>query len=117
MSVEPVRMGRVLLIVTVVIVVAGSSYGVSRMVINDAVAAAKPLADERNAQREQMLKAEQQQMMLHARQDTLTTLLARLEEKLQQSPTDSMLLISAGNIAYDLQQYGQAEKNYETFLR
>lgn len=117
MSVESVPMGRVLLIVAVVMVVAGSSFGLSRMLINNAVEAAKPLADERNTQREQMLKAEQQQMMLHARQDTLTTLLTRLEEKLQQSPTDSMLLISAGNIAYDLQQYGKAEKHYETFLR
>lgn len=111
-----VNVVRVLSIAALVILVAGSSYGYSRMMIGKAVEEAKPLADQRNEQRAQMLAAEQQQARIHARQDTLTVLLGRLEEKLRQAPKDSMLLISAGNIAYDLQQYEKAENHYKVFL-
>lgn len=111
-----VGMGQIALVIGIVIVVAGSSYGVSRMMVNDAVAEAKPLADQRNAQRAKIQEAEQQQMRVAARQDTLTKLLLRLEEKLHQSPADSMLLISAGNVAYDLQEYNKAERHYKSFL-
>lgn len=105
-----------ILIISLVVLVTATSFGISRLLINNSIAEAKPLADQREAQRTQLREAERQQEAVQARRDTLSRLLTILEERLQSNPADSMLLISAGNIAYDLQQYAHAERHYKTFL-
>ncbi|MCO6465845.1 MAG: hypothetical protein J5I53_04435 [Bradyrhizobiaceae bacterium] len=104
------------LVILLVVLVTASSFGISRVIIDNRIEEALPLAQQRQAQRDELARVEQQQALVAARQDTLSHLLEVLETKLIENPADSMLLISAGNIAYDLQQYGKAATFYSKFL-
>lgn len=99
-----------------VLLVAASSFGISRMLINDTVEQARPIAEKRDVQRRELALAEQREALVAARQDTLQKLLTTLEARIASNPPDSMVLISAGNIAYDLQEFGKASEYYKTFL-
>jgi len=50
------------------------------------------------------------------RQSRLTGLLATLEDSLKTRPLDSMMVVSAGNISYDLGQFDKAARYYQIFL-
>jgi hypothetical protein len=78
-----------------VLLVAGVSFGITRWQISDARAAGKAKADSAAAANAPML-AEQ------AKRDTLERLLNTVMERAQSMPNDSMLVISAANIAYNL---------------
>lgn len=51
-----------------------------------------------------------------ARELKLTTLLATIEDSLAARPLDSMLVVSAANISYDLGQFDKASRYYRRFL-
>lgn len=51
-----------------------------------------------------------------ARERRLTTLLATIEDSLAARPLDSMLVVSAANISYDLGQFDKASRYYRRFL-
>ena len=92
-----------------VLLVAGVSFGITRWQISDARAAGKAKADSAAAANAPML-AEQ------AKRDTLERLLNTVMERAQSMPNDSMLVISAANIAYNLERYDVAERFYRRFL-
>lgn len=93
----------------VVLVVAASSFGVQRYLIGLAEDEGKPLAQERAAQR--AAQEEERQ-----RTDTLEKMLLLVQQRLEERPLDSMLVISAANIAYDLGAFAVAEVYYNRFL-
>lgn len=92
-----------------VLLVAGLSFGVTRWQIVDAQAVGKAKADSAAAANAPML-AEQ------AKRDTLERLLSTVMERAESMPNDSMLVISAANIAYNLERYDVAERFYRRFL-
>lgn len=92
-----------------VIVVAASSFGITRWQISEAQSVGKAKADSAAAANAPML-AEQ------ARRDTLEQLLKTVMERAETMPNDSMLVISAANIAYNLERYDVAERFYRRFL-
>ena len=96
-------------ILGIVLSVSAKSFSVHRWIVNDAIEEGRPIATERTAQRE----AQEREA---ARTDTLTSLLGVLELRLQEKPLDSMLVISAANVAYDLGQFEQAETYYRRFI-
>lgn len=96
-------------ILGIVLSVSAISFSVHRWIVNDAIEEGRPIATERTAQRE----AQEREA---ARTDTLTSLLGVLELRLQEKPLDSMLVISAANVAYDLGQFEQAETYYRRFI-
>ena len=98
-----------LLIVGIVVVVAGTSYTVHRWTVSEAVEAGRQTAERRTAERTM-------QEQKTARVDTLVKLLTVLEQKLVERPLDSMLVISAANITYDLGQFDKAERYYRTYI-
>lgn len=98
-----------LLILTIAAIVAGTSFGIHRWTVSEAIEEGRPTADRRNVERTQQQQAA-------ARIDTLTNLLTVLEQKLEERPLDSMLVISAANVAYDLGNFEKAERYYRTFL-
>jgi len=96
-------------ILGIVLGVSAVSFSIHRWIVSDAVEVGRPIAEQRTAQREQ-----QQQMA--ARTDTLKSLLGVLELRLRERPLDSMLVISAANVAYDLGMDEQAEMYYRRFI-
>jgi tetratricopeptide (TPR) repeat protein len=98
-----------LLIVGIVVVVAGTSFAVHRWTVSEAVEAGRPTAERRTTER-----TTQQQKA--ARVDTLVNLLTVLEQKLVDRPMDSMLVISAANVSYDLGQFDKAERYYRRYI-
>ena len=95
--------------VATVIGVSAASFAVHRSIVSDAVQEGKPIAEKREADREEQLRVK-------ARTDTLQLLLSKIEEGLAEHPFDSLMVISAGNTSYDLQQYDKAERYYRRFL-
>ncbi len=96
-------------ILSIVIGVAAVSFGIHRWIIDQATEEGRPIAEQRATQR-----AEQQRQAERA--DTLTSLLTVLEQRLEERPLDSMLVISAANVAYDLGRFDQAERYYRRFI-
>lgn len=94
---------------SIIVVVAGGSWALSRMTISTNIDAGREKALERAAGRH----AEEQE---EARQRKLTALLSTIEDSLVSRPLDSMLVISAANIAYDLGQFDKASRFYRRFL-
>ncbi len=110
------NVGAVAAIVGIVLLVSGTSFGISRYIVTKNTDAARPIAEERNKQRQLQSQAAQQQKAQQERTSKLEGLLQELEDRMKQTPTDSMLVISAANMAYDLQQYQKAETYYRMFL-
>ena len=98
-----------LAILGIVLGVSFISWGINKYLVDQAIEEGRPRAEERTAQRERHDKAQ-------ARVDTLETVLGELSARLDENPTDSMLVISAANIAYDLARYAEAERYYNLFL-
>jgi tetratricopeptide (TPR) repeat protein len=103
-------------VVGVVVLVTGTSFGISRMFVNQAIDEGRPIAERRAEQRKLQAEAATQQEALSNRAAQLSGLLLEVEDKLEQSPLDSMLVVSAANLAYELQQYQKAEVYYKRFL-
>lgn len=98
-----------MLAVAIVAVVGMGSWGLSRMAISADVDAGREKALQRASQRH----AEEESV---ARERRLTTLLATIEDSLAARPLDSMLVVSAANISYDLGQFDKASRFYRRFL-
>ncbi|MFM8772106.1 MAG: tetratricopeptide repeat protein [Candidatus Kapaibacterium sp.] len=95
--------------VTIVGVVGLGSWALSRMAISANIDAGKEKALQRASQRH----SEEESV---ARERKLTSLLATIEDSLIARPLDSMLVVSAANISYDLGQFERASKYYRRFL-
>ncbi|MBC8125229.1 MAG: tetratricopeptide repeat protein [Candidatus Kapabacteria bacterium] len=108
MSKSPITI--IALALLIVLLVGGGSYAISRYVISGNIEKGKGLAEQRAAERSRQQGAA-------SRQTTLTNLLTSLEDSLQTRPLDSMLLISAANISYDLEQFDKAAQYYDRFLK
>lgn len=103
-------MGRPLTVAVIgVLVIAALSFGITRWQISQAQSEGKAKADSAATANAPML-AEQ------ARRDTLSRLLDTLTAKADQFPNDSMLVVSAANIAYNLERFDVAERFYQRFL-
>jgi len=98
-----------------VLVIAGTSYGINRVLVQQAVEEGKPKADS-IAAAQHATSAPEEDPQVEARRLQLTRLLDTVEVKLQATPRDSMLVISAANLAYDLGDFDRAERHYRTFL-
>ena len=112
MSTEPrsaAMSWRWVMALAIVVGVASASFAVNRVIINNAIEEGKPLAEEREAQRSATVAQQQ-------RADTLQQMLQIIDERLKTAPLDSMLVISAANIAYDLGAYALAERYYNRFI-
>lgn len=97
------------LAVSIVLVVGMGSWGLSRMAISENIEAGREKALARAAERQTADESV-------ARERKLTSLLATIEDSLAARPLDSMLVVSAGNISYDLGQFEKASRYYRRFL-
>ncbi|MEN9282112.1 MAG: Tetratricopeptide repeat [Bacteroidota bacterium] len=97
------------LAVSIVLVVGMGSWGLSRMAISENIEAGREKALARAAERQAADESV-------ARERKLTSLLATIEDSLAARPLDSMLVVSAGNISYDLGQFEKASRYYRRFL-
>jgi tetratricopeptide (TPR) repeat protein len=97
------------LVASIIVVVGGGSWALSRMAISANIDAGREKALARAAERQEGDEAA-------ARQSKLTSLLKSIEDSLGARPLDSMLVISAANIAYDLGQFDKASRLYRRFL-
>jgi len=97
------------LALALVMVVAASSFGVSQWIVSERQAEGAAIAD--SLERERSGAAEPDE-----RTKRLTALLAEVEQQVKTRPLDSVLVRSAGNIAYDLGLFDKASQYYETFL-
>lgn len=95
--------------ITIVGVVGLGSWTLSRMAISASIDAGKEKALQNASQRHSEEEAV-------ARERKLTSLLATIEDSLAARPLDSMLVVSAANISYDLGQFERASKYYRRFL-
>ncbi len=108
---------RALVLAAVIIVIAGGgSFAISRYVVSSAQEEGKGLAQERAVKRSAQQEVEKQAAESAERQKRLTELLATLEDSLKTHPFDSMLVVSAGNISYDLGKFDNAARYYAIFL-
>lgn len=98
-----------------VLLIAGTSFGINRWLVQQAVEAGKPKADS-IAAAQHAASAPEEDPQVEARRKQLSNLLDTVEVKLRNTPTDSMLVISAANLAYDLGDFEKAERYYSTFL-
>lgn len=98
-----------------VLLIAGTSFGINRWLVQQAVEAGKPKADS-IAAAQHAASAPVEDPQVEARRKQLSNLLDTVEVKLRNTPTDSMLVISAANLAYDLGDFEKAERYYSTFL-
>lgn len=98
-----------------VLLIAGTSYGINSMLVQQAVEAGKPKADS-IAAAQHATSAPEEDPQEAARRKQLSNLLDTVERKLRATPTDSMLVISAANLAYDLGDFENAARHYRTFL-
>lgn len=89
--------------------VSATSYGISRYIISEDIAKGLPLAAERRAQIEKEQKNQERAQKLHDG-------LALIEKKLAERPTDSLLLITAANFAYQAEAFEKAQKYYKQYL-
>ncbi len=95
---------------------AGGSYAVVRYRVAQDVDKGRGLADQRAAQKREQQLADSLQVRMEQRKRSLTGLLRVVEDSLRARPLDSMLLISAGNISYDIGEFEKAVRFYRSFL-
>lgn len=98
-----------------VLVISGTSFGITRWMVATAIEAGKPKADS-IAAAQHAAEAPASDPGVEARRKQLAGLLDTVEAQLRTKPTDSMLVISAANLAYDLGEFDRAAKHYRTFL-
>ncbi len=112
-----VRAGRPLLLaLAAVLLIGGASYGVSRWLVSQDVEKGRPLAEERSRQRQAADNAEKADVAQQQRNERLSSLLDNISKQLAERPNDSMLVISAANICYDLGRYAEAVTYYKRFI-
>lgn len=92
-----------------VCVIAGTSWAVHRWVVSTAV-------EQGAAKRDSLAALEKQSSTEAALRERKIGLLAEIQDSLRTRPNDSMLIISAANIAYDVEQFDVAERYYRLFL-
>jgi tetratricopeptide (TPR) repeat protein len=97
-------------------IAAGASYGIVRFRVAEDVKQGKAIADERAARKQEQQLADSMQIRIVKRRRSLTGLLRVVEDSLRARPLDSMLLISAGNISYDIGEFDKAVRFYRSFL-
>ncbi|MCX6139461.1 MAG: tetratricopeptide repeat protein [Candidatus Kapabacteria bacterium] len=103
----PVRV--IALALTIVVLVGGGSLALSRYRISEDIEKGKGLAAQRNEERDR-------QQSSASRQTRMMDLLRTLEDSLASRPLDSMMVISAANIAYDLGEFDKSARYYHRFL-
>jgi tetratricopeptide (TPR) repeat protein len=97
-------------------IAAGGSYAVVRYRVAQDVETGKGLAEQRASQQREQKLADSLQVRMEQRKRSLTGLLRVVEDSLRARPLDSMLLISAGNISYDIGEFDKAVRFYRSFL-
>ncbi len=95
---------------------AGGSYAVVRYRVAQDIEKGKGLAEQRAAQKREQQLSDSLQIRMEQRKRSLTGLLRVVEDSLRTRPLDSMLLISAGNISYDIGDFDKAVRFYRSFL-
>jgi len=96
-------------IVAVALVVSASSFGVSRFLLATDREVGAAIADSLERERSSVNAASE-------RRRSIEELLEKVEQQLTSKPLDSMLVRSAGNLAYDLGRFADAARYYRTFL-
>jgi tetratricopeptide (TPR) repeat protein len=96
-------------IVAVALVVSASSFGVSRFLLATDREVGAAIADSLERERSSVNAASE-------RRRSIEDLLEKVEQQLTSKPLDSMLVRSAGNLAYDLGRFADAARYYRTFL-
>jgi len=94
--------------------VGGVSFGISRWLTSQAVEDGQALILER--QKKQGAPKEAGDPEAEKRVAMLEQMLKVVKQKLVENPADSMLLVSAGNMSYDLGLFQPAEGYYKSFL-
>jgi tetratricopeptide (TPR) repeat protein len=97
-------------------IAAGGSYAVVRYRVAQDVETGKGLAEQRASQQREQQLADSLQARMEQRKRSLSGLLRVVEDSLRARPLDSMLLISAGNISYDIGEFDKAVRFYRSFL-
>ena len=101
--------------------IAAATFSVHRYLVDKTIADAKPKTEERNREIEKSRNrekvAEDQLRQEKMRTDTLVELLGNIEKVLVDRPMDSLLVLRAANICYDLGQFEKAEKYYRRFIK
>jgi tetratricopeptide (TPR) repeat protein len=97
-------------------IAAGGSYAIVRYRVAQDVETGKGLAEQRASQQREQKLADSLQVRMEQRKRSLTGLLRVVEDSLRARPLDSMLLISAGNISYDIGEFDKAVRFYRSFL-
>lgn len=97
-------------------IAAGGSYAVVRYRVAQDVETGKELAEQRASQQREQQLADSLQVRMEQRKRSLSGLLRVVEDSLRARPLDSMLLISAGNISYDIGEFDKAVRFYRSFL-
>lgn len=97
-------------------IAAGGSYAVVRFRVAQDVETGKGLAEQRASQQREQQLADSLQVRMEQRKRSLSGLLRVVEDSLRARPLDSMLLISAGNISYDIGEFDKAVRFYRSFL-
>lgn len=110
------RRNAIALAIAIVVGIGGGSFAISRYMIESAKEEGKGLAQQRAIERSAQLDMEKQAAESAERQKRLSGLLATLEDSLKTHPLDSMMVVSAGNISYDLGKFDRAARYYEIFL-
>jgi tetratricopeptide (TPR) repeat protein len=106
----------VALAIAIAVVAGGGSFAVSRYVIAQAQEEGKGLAQQRAIERSAQKDMDKQAAESAERTKRLTRLLSTLEDSLASHPLDSMMVVSAANISYDLGKFDKAARYYEIFL-
>jgi len=99
-----------------VTVVSLTTFFVHRHLVGENIKQAEPAIARHDSARRAAEAEMEQAHRLAARKDTLEALLTTIENELKHNPTDSMLVISAANAAYDLEKFDVAEHYYRLFL-
>jgi len=94
--------------------VGGASFGISRWLNSQAAEAGMKLVEERKKSMAAPTPAEDPEVA--KRKTMLESMLKIVKQKLVERPADSMLLVSAGNMSYDLGLFEPAERYYKDFL-
>ncbi len=94
--------------------VGGASFGISRWLNAQAIEAGQIVIDERKKAHSAPTPAADPEV--EKRKAMLESMLKVVEQKLVERPADSMLLVSAGNMSYDLGLFEPAERYYKAFL-
>lgn len=105
-----------LLALVVTVAVSATSFGIHRWMVSQAAEEGAPKAAERAEQRRAFAEQAAAADSAARRDSSLSVLLAELEDSITTHTTDSMLIVSAGNIAYRLRRWSTAEKHYRAFL-